>query len=124
MTRTNSATAQRSLVRSERAISSSIAASPSAFCGTAQSFCHQERDEPEDGGVAEFVEAGTQEPQSDEDIATLDDEQSLKAAATGAPKGQCILGRMVEQRCAVMFCRIQITGQQRERARRVGQSQT
>ena len=50
---------------------------------------HQERDEPEDGGpgLAEFVEAGAQQPQSGDDIAALNDEHSLKAAGTGAPKG-------------------------------------
>ena len=48
-------------------------------------------------GLAEFVEAGAQQPQSGDDIAALDDEHSLKAAATGTPKGQCMPCRMVEQ---------------------------
>src|SRR5271168_4650179 len=79
--------------------------------GTAQSLCHQERDEPEDGGLdlAEFVEAGARQPQSGDDIAALDDERSLKGAATGAPNGQCMPCRMVEQHRPVMFCRSQIT---------------
>ncbi len=94
--------------------------------GTAQRFCHQERDEPEDGrlGLAEFVEAGAQQPQSGNDIAALDEEHSLKAAAKGVPKGQCVPCRMVEQHCAVIFRRNQITGRQSKRAGRVGQSQT
>jgi hypothetical protein len=52
---------------------------------TAQSFCHQERDEPEDGGPG--LAAGAEQPQSGDDIAALNGEHSLKAAGTGAPKG-------------------------------------
>jgi hypothetical protein len=67
--------------------------------GTAQSFCHQERDEPQDGGplLAKFVEAGAQQPQSGDDIAALDDEHSLKVAATGASLGQ-LLPRPIPER--------------------------
>ena len=46
---------------------------------------HQERDEPEDGGPG--LAAGAEQPQSGDDIAALNDEHSLKAAGTGAPKG-------------------------------------
>src|SRR6516165_4009042 len=94
--------------------------------GTAQSVCHQERDEPKDGGpgLAEFVEAGAHQPQSGDDIAALDDEHSLKAAAIGAPKGQYMPCRMVEQHCAAVFRCSQITGQQSERTRRMSESHT
>jgi hypothetical protein len=74
--------------------------------------------------LAEFVQAGAQQLQSGNDVAALDDEHSLKAEATGAPTTQCMPCRMVEQHRPVMFRCSQITGQQSERARGVGQNVT
>jgi hypothetical protein len=65
--------------------------------------------------AAEFVEASAQQPQSGIEIATLDSERSLVAAAIGAPTRQRMPCRMVEQHPRIMFRRGQIADQQRDR---------
>jgi hypothetical protein len=65
LTRINSAIAQRSSVRPERAIALLDRGEPfGVLPGTPQSFCHLERHEPGDDGpgLAEFVAAGAQQP--------------------------------------------------------------
>ena len=119
--RSSSAMHQRSSLRSDRASASSIVASPWATCPTparpsasAPRKAGVVRDE---AGLAKLVERGAEQLESGDDIAALDEQDSLQTAAPGVPDGQRMPGRMVEQhRHRAFGCR-QVAAPDRDQAR-------
>src|ERR1700687_4926500 len=97
--RSISAVAQRSSVRSERTIASSIAVSPSSICPARPkvSAIRNVKYRGADAAPPCFGACATQQPQSGDEIPALEEEHCLMAEAKGAPACQRMLCRMVEQ---------------------------
>ena len=127
MTRSNSGVSQPSRSDSDGLTAASITASPSASLPrAAQCLCQLERDDLKnrEPAFAIFVEAGAHEPDSGDAVPPEDGERSLIGVTPRQKAFQGNIRRIcgtVEQHGYVAFHRIQMPGQQGDRARRHGQ---
>ena len=62
------------------------------------------REPKADVGVGDLVKVGLQQPRSCVDIATLEDDNSLKPRTKRAPESQAMLSRIVEQHSCIVRC--------------------